>query len=234
MCQFGMVTSYKGEVGLVSKATTFMTNSIELAVRLDRQCSKDHREQHKHLPIWGARAPEAQVYPPGPCRAVAEGVKAQKMEDEDLLFWLDLCDLGVPDDAVSAVDAQHDDEEFDHVWKAWDDVTGGELKPSLVRAARREEMAYVEKMSVYEVRPKADCWNLTGAAPIQNRWVDINKGDNVQPKYRSRWVAQQIRTDKGQWELFAGTPPLEAIRYVVSTCASNKGNRLMSNDVSRA
>ena len=61
MCQFGMVTSYRGEVGLVEKATTFMTNSPEVSARLNRRCSKQHKEEHLHIPIWGARAREAQV-----------------------------------------------------------------------------------------------------------------------------------------------------------------------------
>ena len=71
MCQFGMVTNLKGEKGLVQKATTFMTNSFEIASRLDKQCSAEHREQFKHLRIWGERAREAQIYPPALCKAVA-------------------------------------------------------------------------------------------------------------------------------------------------------------------
>ena len=62
-------------------------------------------------------------------------------------------------------------------------------------------------------RDLEECWKLTGRAPIRSRWVDINKGDDQRPNYRSRWVAQEIKMDKGQWELFAGTPPLEAMGY---------------------
>ena len=40
MCQFGMVTTYKGEAGLVEKATMLMTNAPEVAARLNRRCSK--------------------------------------------------------------------------------------------------------------------------------------------------------------------------------------------------
>ena len=234
LCQFGLVTNYKGEKGLVKKPTTFMTNSVEIAARLNRNCSIEHRERHRHIAIWGERARLAQIYPPGLCRAVAEGIKAQKVADEDLLCGMDLCDIGIEDDEIMPIDAQHDPDEFDHVWAAWDDVTGKELKPSLVKAARTDEMAYVKKMGVYDVKPKSLCWQLTGAPPIRSRWVDINKGDDNKPNYRSRWVAQQIRQDNGQWELFAGTPPLEAIRYLTSICASIKGNRIMTNDISRA
>ena len=143
------------------------------------------------------------------------------------------CDIGVEDEDILPIDNQHDEVDPE-IWEAWDDVTGKELKPSLVQAARGEEMEYVSSMGVYKVVPIARCWELTGKPPIRSRWVDINKGDDTAPKYRSRWVAQQIKTDKGQWELFAGTPPLEAIRYLISICASTKGFRLMTNDISRA
>ena len=103
MCQFGMVTSYKGEQGLVEKATTFMTNSMEIAARLDRQCTMAHKAEHKHLAIWGVRAREAQVYPPALCKAVAEGIKAQKMVDETNLCGLDLCELGISDDDLQGL-----------------------------------------------------------------------------------------------------------------------------------
>ena len=234
MCQFGMVTNHRGEQGLVQKATTFMTNSHEIATRLDRRCSVEHRERIKHLPVWGERAREAQIYPPALCQAVAEGIRAQKMIGETNLCGLELRDLGIVDEDITPIDLQHDDEDQDLIWEAWDDVTGKELKPALVKAARSEEMKYVSDMGVYDVSAVADCWWITGKAPIRSRWVDINKGDDQRPNYRSRWVAQQIRTDKGQWELFAGTPPLEAIRYLVSVCASMKGARLMTNDISRA
>ena len=234
MCRFGMVTNHKGEQGLVQKATTFMTNAPEIATRLDRRCSQEHREEFKHLPIWGERAREAQIYPQALCRAVAEGIKAQKMVDRTQLCGLELNDLGIKESDILPIDNQHDNEFDEIIMQAWDDVTGKELKPDQVMAARREEMEYVDSMGVYDVVPVADCWKATGKPPIKSRWVDINKGDDLRPNYRSRWVAQQIKTDNGQWEFFSGTPPLEAIRFLVSTCASTEGHRLMTNDISRA
>ena len=49
------------------------------------------------------------------------------------------------------------------------------------------------------------------------RWVDINKGDEVHPEYRSRLVAQEIKTDKRE-KVFAATPPLEAKKLVFMMC----------------
>ena len=77
-------------------------------------------------------------------------------------------------------------------------------------------MQFVRKMGVYDIVPTATCYAMSGKPPIRSRWVDINKGDETNINYRIIWVAQETRNDKGQWEMFAGTPPLEAIRYLLS------------------
>ena len=61
-------------------------------------------------------------------------------------------------------------------------------------------------MGVWEVvdRPR-------GVKVIGTRWVDVNKGDERQPNYRSRLVAKEIRTG-GPQEYFAVMPPLAALR----------------------
>ena len=48
-----------------------------------------------------------------------------------------------------------------------------------------------------------------GKDPIGTRWIDVNKGDDDNPEYRSRLVAQEIKRDNRE-DLFAATPPLEA------------------------
>ena len=47
--------------------------------------------------------------------------------------------------------------------------------------------------------------------------MDINKGDEVHPEYRSRLVAQEINTDTREY-LFAATPPLEAKKLLFMMC----------------
>ena len=51
--------------------------------------------------------------------------------------------------------------------------------------------------------------------PIKLRWIDINKGDKVNPEYRSRIVAKDFKIDK-RWDVFAATPPLEALKMLIS------------------
>ena len=50
--------------------------------------------------------------------------------------------------------------------------------------------------------------------------VDIHKGDDEEPKYRSRLVAREIRRH-GEASFFAPTPPLESIRLVLSMAATD-------------
>ena len=72
------------------------------------------------------------------------------------------------------------------------------------------------------------------AKVISARWLDINKGDAILENYRSRLVAREIKKDDRP-DLFAATPPLEALKTIISMCASgNKGEKIMVNDVSRA
>ena len=60
MCDFGMMSSDAEGEGLVRKTTKILTNSDEVAKRMARKCSKDHR----HVNIIGGRAKRAQLYPP--------------------------------------------------------------------------------------------------------------------------------------------------------------------------
>ena len=97
----------------------------------------------------------------------------------------------------------------------WDDMSGQALNSELVKTARALEMKYFKEYRVYEKVPEQECWYKTGHGPIGTKWIDVNKGDEINPEYRSRLVAQEIKTDKSQ-ELFAGTPPLEAKKMLMS------------------
>ena len=79
--------------------------------------------------------------------------------------------------------------------KLWDDISGKELDPKFGRKARMEEMKEVNKHSVSVKVPIEECWANTGKDPISTRWVDVNKGDDANPEYRSRLVAQEIKRD---------------------------------------
>ena len=64
-----------------------------------------------------------------------------------------------------------------------------------------------------------ECKRVTEAPPIGTRWLDTNKGDENNPNYRSRWVAQEYRR---AWveSIFAATPNIEAVRLLLADAAS--------------
>ena len=105
-----------------------------------------------------------------------------------------------------------------------DDLTGQLLDPQLVREARATEMEYVRSKGLWAKRPVKECLDKTGRPPVTVRWVDTNKGDDKCPNIRSRLVARQIR-GPGQEAVFAPTPPLEALRTVLSLAATDLPGR---------
>ena len=69
--------------------------------------------------------------------------------------------------------------EGDQIFK--DDLIGQLLNPELVRLARAKEMEYFDGKDVWKLRPIEECWMRTGKPPVTVRWVDVDKGDNVNP-----------------------------------------------------
>ena len=65
--------------------------------------------------------------------------------------------------------------------------------------------------------------------------MDINKGDSRQPLVRCRYVAQEITFSRSD-DFFAATPPLEALRLMISHAASNrsKGYKILVMDARKA
>ena len=49
-----------------------------------------------------------------------------------------------------------------------------------------------------------------GKTIISTRWVDTNTGTDLEPNYRSRLVAREIKKDD-RLDLFSATPPLEVL-----------------------
>ena len=101
-----------------------------------------------------------------------------------------------------------------------DDLTGLPLRPDLCIEARKQEIDYFKSKSVWELRPISEARRRMGRSPISVRWVETNKGDDDNPRVRSRLVAREIRT-AGQNAIFAPTPPLESLRMVLSWAATN-------------
>ena len=63
-------------------------------------------------------------------------------------------------------------------------MTGEKLEWEGVFKARNEEIQEVHKHGVYRKVPIKECWDTLGKEPIKVRWLDINKGDSVNPELR--------------------------------------------------
>ena len=103
----------------------------------------------------------------------------------------------------------------------------------MAKEARKEEMKEFRKHKVYIKVPIEECYQVTGKGPLGIRWIDINKGDDVNPEYRSRLVAQEVKRDSSL-ELFAATPPLEALRTLSHRAATARRGQRKSTKKTRA
>jgi len=170
----------------------------------------------------GRVAQDAARYPPKLCRSIIKG-----MTDE-------LRARGIVRDGEAGLHAVTDDNEVAESLRGAeqgysgayrDDLTGQLLKDELVHEARQKELEYFHTKGVWIKRPKGEAKMRTGRAAISVRWVDVNKGDDLNPRYRSRLVARQLKArDNSTERFFAPTPPLEALRTVVSFAASEIGD----------
>ena len=97
------------------------------------------------------------------------------------------------------------------------------MKLELRRSHTSEKKRVYDKIHrQYAMRNK---WKV-----IKTRWIDINKGDDDNPVYRSRLVGKEF--NDGQLDgLFAATPPLEALRFLVHEAATVRSNEAMGSKV---
>lgn len=236
-CCYGLAAIDDDGPGLVRKTTKFLTNPPCVAKELRRRCIGGHKHaRHVH-----GREVAAQVFPAELRAAVRRGIRRQiasrlvtRSRDErelKLMVESDAVEGNIRREGLGVGEISS----LVHQGEAcWDDVKGGWLDPSQVRQARQEEMAFVKKMQVYDKVPREECVGK----PISVRWVDANKGTDSEPNYRSRVVAQELRSRHhgDPSDLYAAMPPLEAMKYIISHVASDGERRreLMVIDIRRA
>ena len=84
-------------------------------------------------------------------------------------------------------------------------------------------MEYFHKLGVYE-KVSREHQASTGGKIIGVRWVDVSKGDALDVNYRSRLVGREFNIGRDD-ALYASTPPLEALRLIVSYAATQPSDR---------
>ena len=78
----------------------------------------------------------------------------------------------------------------------YDDVSGEQLDPRLMKAARALEMEFFERLGVYTRVPRAEAFRSGVGKIIQGTWIDVNKGDSDQPDSRSLFVGKEFATGR--------------------------------------
>ena len=199
------------------------TQNIETIFYYKAEDSKWHR----HVQLINGRAKKAEVYPEGLIRSILKGVR-REMEKKVFLGSLAFGPVNEEADVDPGLFEAED-------WSTFlDEVSGKSLNTSKVRAARAEEIEFARRYNVWTLAPIAEAWERTGKPPIGCRWIDIDKGDAERPNYRSRLVIQEVRTS-GIEAIFAATPPLESIRFLLSLQRSGKKKqKIMFVDIRRA
>ena len=216
-CPFGQWSVDMEGWGLVEKETGWLTNSQSIADKVGVPCSNKvpGAVKHRHVHLVGGRASATEVYPKKLVWSILEGL----VEQLRILGVLEDGAIGPVMEEMPALQSQDAPEDWQ--WTSEDgvfidDVTGHELDPVLVRAARAGEIDYIYKQQVYVKVPYETAMERTGSPPFKVRWVDINKGDVINPKYRSRLVVQEYRWHEHRDDVFAATPPLEALKFMLA------------------
>ena len=102
-------------------------------------------------------------------------------------------------------------------------------------ASARKKLKYLRELGVFEKVDERAAVAKYNVTPVDTKWVATGNAFEWEPMHiRSRNIAREPRRwDKP--ELFAGTPPLEALKAVISTVASGSPEfSPMHVDVSRA
>ncbi len=240
-CGLGMTsTDANGITRPAKKRTRVLTNSGHIAAALRRY---QWSGGHTHTTLEGGRAKPCEKYPQQFTELIVRGLQ-RELEDKNfakaafdkldissqmpalmsIIEELERKQLAVPEHEADEVSMNqlHGDCEF------VDDISGKSLNRAEVIQARLLEMRFFKRLNVYTKVPR-EPWTKT----ITTKWLDVNKGDAQNPNIRSRLVGRELNLSKRD-DLFAGTPPLESLRYIVSRCASTRGNLIMAIDVKRA
>jgi len=227
MCRHGMKSKDENGEGLVLKPTGWLTNCEEVAKEVARTCTnlkgRKIGELHRHVTLVSGRAKAAEVYPRALCRAILRGLRRQLTKDgvmEENGVGV-ICQVAEETEWKHWSDEKYKNPHEDEQKSIYDEVSGAKLDPERVAKAHEDELEFIDKKPLYEIRTTAEAWQVTGSAPISTRWINIDKGGPGEPEYRSRWVARQFRDSK-TGEFFAATPPWETLKMVLSLAASQK------------
>eukprot|EP00973_Karenia_brevis_P064903 9014096-Karenia_brevis.AAC.1 len=158
-----MTVDDSGVSGRAKKATTIMSNSIEIAKELIRRGRCDGK--HRHVPLMGGKAKACEEYPMEFCKSICRGIKHQLAADQrkgnnlqaidvsslmkKLIGALEQDDQGKLALMALEMETPHDDDELYEGLEFYDDASGQPLDKRMAIAARRAEMKFFRQRGVY-------------------------------------------------------------------------------------
>ena len=163
--------------------------------------------QHRHAQLIGGKAKSAEINPDGLVATLLRGL----LRERHNMRLLGSLEFGACNDEPD-IPADY---EVSEGWDEFiDEVSGKPLETSKVEAALFLNILILLRGTIYGL-PIQEAWDVTGKGPISSRWIDLDKGDLNKPNYRSRLVIQEVR-HSGIDAMFAATPPLESLRFLLS------------------
>ena len=103
-----------------------------------------------------------------------------------------------------------------------------DVDPSLIQAARKEDMDYMNQIQMFEYVSQEECDRQAQRRPTSTRWVDVVKRDDAgKLVVRSRLVGRdfKVKGERDREDLFAAMPPLEAKKLLFRMAASMNKSR---------
>ena len=210
MCVWRLAPKHGARGEFIRKRTAWLTSSEELAKTLQEKCPGTHR--HVEL-IGGGQTAAAARYPPKLVEAILRSIKRQLEIDEDQYVQHSFAAGPVAEQSFP-VEAEW----FAGEDRYWDDMNGGWLDPAAVRAARKEELDWMEAREVMKAVPEKECREKQGR-PLTLKWLDTMKPDG---RHRSRLVVREVKKAKRPEErldpqdVFSSMPPIEALKMLLS------------------
>ena len=217
----------------------WITNSMCIAKELSKFNYRNRCGSHReHVRLVDGRAKCRANRPSALVAVILRGFKAQAEYDKmvnGMGVSVDSMDVGYNVDTETREMVHLPEYE-----SIFDEVTGVQLPPEQVAPARRKEIEFLRSFPVYK---HVDAGEAEGHEIIDTRWVDVNKGDQNNMNVRSRLCAKEFKW-KNPWleDTFAGTPPWEGIKMVLSKAMTKSKNpnggfrkkKVLILDISRA
>ena len=210
VCCYGLKARDKFGEDWVNKPTMIMTNSEAIAQKASARCTGGHR----HVHLIGGKAKAAAIYPVKLVDTFLDGLMLERAWKEEqqrpglnaLSNPVDMCD---PEDIPN--------ESMPGEW--YDDGEAQEPGEMVLRSrARQSEMATFEEVGVYEYAHVSEM--EPDSKLIDTTWVEVNKGSHALPDWRARLCAREFNNGGDVNDLFAPTPPLWAVKMLLSWCST--------------